>query len=48
MLFTGIPANERNEPVEKSLSSTEANANFSAAVKAKHILAMTDTVWLVS
>lgn len=36
--FTGIPANERNEPVEKSWSSTEANASCHAAVKAKHTL----------
>ena len=47
--FTGIPANERNDPVEKSWSSTEANANSGAAVKAKCIYwATLDTVWPVS
>lgn len=35
--FTWIPANKRNDPVEKSRSSTEANANSGAAMKAKHV-----------
>lgn len=31
------PSKQRNDPVEKSRSSTEANANSGAAMKAKHV-----------